>query len=113
MFSIHARLPRVYARAPLPHVLFVNQITYGHVSLIDISKWNTAKVNTLNSMFWGAEAFNAAISGWDTSSVTRMDRVFAVSRAACLEETGSLSVRAYAESLAPARHAGSRDRRLM
>ena len=42
----------------------------------DISKWDTSKVTDMNSMFKGAEAFNADISKWDTSKVTEMNSMF-------------------------------------
>ena len=35
----------------------------------DISGWNTSQVTTMDSMFENADAFNADISGWDTSQV--------------------------------------------
>ena len=38
----------------------------------DISGWDTSSVTDMDAMFNGASAFNADISGWDTSSVTNM-----------------------------------------
>ena len=37
-------------------------------SLFTISKWNTAAVTDMNSMFKGAVAFNADISKWNTAA---------------------------------------------
>ena len=36
----------------------------------DISGWDTSSVTSMYAMFSGATVFNADISGWDTSSVT-------------------------------------------
>ena len=42
----------------------------------DISGWNTSSVTDMMQMFSGASAFDADISGWDTSSVTNMQWMF-------------------------------------
>merc|ERR1719262_2099471 len=46
----------------------------------DISTWNTAKVETMASMFKGAEAYNTAIptatNKWNTAKVTTMASMF-------------------------------------
>ena len=42
----------------------------------DISGWDTSSVTNMAYMFRGASAFNADISGWDTSSVTDMGTCF-------------------------------------
>ena len=42
----------------------------------DISGWNTSSVTDMGVMFAKASAFNADISGWDTSSVTDMGDMF-------------------------------------
>ena len=43
----------------------------------DISGWDTSSVTDMMYMFYGATAFNADISGWDTSSVTEhMEQMF-------------------------------------
>ena len=42
-------------------------------SLFTISKWNTAAVTDMNSMFKGAVVFDADISKWDTATVTDMN----------------------------------------
>jgi len=49
----------------------------------DISKWDTSKVTTMDSMFKGASAFNQPLS-FDTSSVTNMERMFQVRSARAL-----------------------------
>ena len=47
----------------------------------DISGWDTSSVTDMGCMFVGASAFNADISGWDTSSVTDMGYMFDVASA--------------------------------
>ena len=42
----------------------------------EMPSWDTSSVTDMNSMFFGASAFNADISGWDTSSVTNMGYMF-------------------------------------
>ena len=42
----------------------------------DISGWDTSSVTNMRYMFYQASAFNADISGWDTSSVTSMGYMF-------------------------------------
>ena len=42
----------------------------------DISKWNTEKVTTMNSMFSYASAFNQDIGSWNTEKVTDMQYMF-------------------------------------
>ncbi|BFP42056.1 hypothetical protein FGF1_29010 [Flavobacteriaceae bacterium GF1] len=42
----------------------------------DISSWNTANVMNMVSMFNGASAFDQNIGSWDTSSVTDMSSMF-------------------------------------
>ena len=43
---------------------------------IDISKWNVAKVTTMQGMFFSARLFNIDISKWDVSKVTDMEQMF-------------------------------------
>ncbi|MEX0315794.1 MAG: BspA family leucine-rich repeat surface protein, partial [Allomuricauda sp.] len=43
---------------------------------IGLETWNIQKVTYINQMFWGAEKFNADISGWDTGNVTYMSQMF-------------------------------------
>jgi surface protein len=43
----------------------------------DISKWNTAQVTDMLSMFSSASAFNQDIGSWNTGKVTNMSRMFA------------------------------------
>lgn len=44
----------------------------------DLSNWNVAKVQTMRSMFGGAEAFEGGnLSAWNTSRVTSMEDMFA------------------------------------
>ena len=47
-------------------------------SLPDISKWNTANVNNMNSMFNGCLSLTALpdISEWDISKVTSKSKMF-------------------------------------
>ena len=42
----------------------------------DISGWDTSSVTNMGGMLCGASSFNADISGWDTSSVTDMGAMF-------------------------------------
>ncbi|BAV95374.1 BspA family leucine-rich repeat surface protein [Ichthyobacterium seriolicida] len=42
----------------------------------DISKWDVSKVTNMNSMFRKATAFNGDISKWDVSKVTNMQGMF-------------------------------------
>ena len=42
----------------------------------DISGWDTSSVADMSHMFYEATLFNADISGWDTSSVTNMTSMF-------------------------------------
>jgi surface protein len=42
----------------------------------NISGWDTSSVTDMGQMFYQASAFNADISGWDTSSVTSMEYMF-------------------------------------
>ena len=42
----------------------------------DISGWNTSSVTDMGFMFAQATSFNGDISGWDTSSVTNMENMF-------------------------------------
>ena len=42
----------------------------------DISKWNTAQVTTMYSMFYQASAFNQDIGSWNTAKVTDMRYMF-------------------------------------
>ena len=42
----------------------------------DLSKWDTGRVTTMQSMFRGAAAFDADVSQWNTALVTRMDFTF-------------------------------------
>jgi|ETNmetMinimDraft_15_1059895.scaffolds.fasta_scaffold157181_1 surface protein len=42
----------------------------------DLSQWDTSKVTRMDSMFNAATSFNADLSQWDTSQVTRMDSMF-------------------------------------
>jgi surface protein len=43
---------------------------------IDISKWDTSNVTTMDSMFYNASGFNKDIGNWDTSNVTTMAYMF-------------------------------------
>jgi surface protein len=43
----------------------------------DISGWDTSSVTNMALMFHDASTFNADISGWDTSSVTSVAFMFA------------------------------------
>ena len=42
----------------------------------DISRWNTARVTNMNSMFSYASAFNQDIGSWNTAQVTDMNSMF-------------------------------------
>ena len=42
----------------------------------DISEWDTSNVKDMNSMFYGAEAFNQPLNNWDVSNVTDMYNMF-------------------------------------
>ena len=42
----------------------------------DISNWDTSQVTRMRSMFYKATAFNQDIGGWDTSEVTNMAYMF-------------------------------------
>ncbi len=42
----------------------------------DISGWVTSSVTNMHRMFWGATSFNTDISAWDTSSVQTMGQMF-------------------------------------
>jgi surface protein len=42
----------------------------------DISRWHTAQVTNLNSMFANNKRFNSDISGWDVSNVNTMEGTF-------------------------------------
>ncbi|MEQ1747189.1 MAG: BspA family leucine-rich repeat surface protein, partial [Saprospiraceae bacterium] len=42
----------------------------------NIGTWNTAAVTTMNSMFYGASAFNQPIGTWNTAAVTNMASIF-------------------------------------
>ena len=42
----------------------------------DISKWNTAQVTDMGSMFSSASAFNRDIGSWNTAQVTAMNYMF-------------------------------------
>ena len=42
----------------------------------DISQWNTAKVTNMQTMFYDATAFNGDISQWNTAKVTNMMNMF-------------------------------------
>ena len=42
---------------------------------IDISQWDTGKVETMEGVFYGTD-FNGDISEWDVSSVTNMENMF-------------------------------------
>ena len=44
---------------------------YGH-----ISKWDTSRVTTMNSLFYDKRNFNDDISKWDVSNVTSMEGMF-------------------------------------
>ena len=42
----------------------------------DISQWDVSSVTRMDYMFYQAYAFNADISQWDVSSVTNMDMFY-------------------------------------
>ena len=42
----------------------------------DVSKWDTAKVTTMDAMFKGATAFDSDVSKWSTAQVTSMTQMF-------------------------------------
>ena len=42
----------------------------------DISRWDTSKVTSMESMFEGAAKFNQDISSWNTAKVTTMKNMF-------------------------------------
>ena len=54
----------------------------------NISGWNTSSVTNMGLMFYYASAFNADISGWDTSSVTNMGNMFSGASAFNADITG-------------------------
>ena len=41
-----------------------------------MNSWDTSMVNTMESTFWNAIAFNQDISGWDTGNVLTMETMF-------------------------------------
>jgi surface protein len=42
----------------------------------DLSSWSTSNVENLNYMFWDASSFNKALATWDTAKVSTMNRMF-------------------------------------
>lgn len=58
--------------------LFITDIELFDFSLFnyDISGWDTSNVTNMEKMFFGATSFNIDISEWDTSKVTNMNRMF-------------------------------------
>ena len=46
----------------------------------DLSLWDTARVQTMNSMFHKTQQFNSNLTSWNTSSVIDMSRMFLGSR---------------------------------
>ena len=50
---------------------------YGAESMnADISNWDVSTITNMSQMFYGAKSFNQDISGWDVSSVTNMRYMF-------------------------------------
>ena len=41
-----------------------------------VGSWDTSKVTTMESMFYGARSFNQSLDKWNTSSVVDMSFVF-------------------------------------
>ena len=56
--------------------LFLNNSTFGHLTLDNITTWNVSNVTNMSSMFKGASIFNQNISSWDVSNVTNMTSMF-------------------------------------
>ena len=46
------------------------------LSKLDISRWDTSKVEFMNGMFWGCTNFNCDLSKWNVSKVIDMDFMF-------------------------------------
>ena len=42
----------------------------------NLSGWNVSSVNRMDYMFYTASSFNGNLSSWDVSSVNRMDGMF-------------------------------------
>ena len=57
--------------------MFSLAITFNNSGTFSIESWDTSNVITMNSMFQGAIAFNRNISTWNTSSVEKMELMFA------------------------------------
>ena len=46
------------------------------LSKLDISRWDTSKVELMNGMFWGCTNFNCDLSKWNVSKVIDMNFMF-------------------------------------
>ena len=57
-------------------LMFTNCSVFNNASSGTINSWDTSMVDTMESTFEGAIAFNQDISGWDTGNVLTMETMF-------------------------------------
>ena len=72
----HKKLQRSDADIKDAVILWISNRSEGEEKYGHISSWDTSKVTKMDKLFSGKKDFNDDISGWNTSAVTTMRNMF-------------------------------------